>query len=123
MSADNSGVPVKLLFQGEGHVVTVELKNGEIYRGQLLAAEDTMNCQLKEVVMTSRDGRVSRLENVFLRGGHIKFIVLPDMLKNSPILKKVQTVKSKKEQGLDTKNSRAGGKPEGQPANKKQRKA
>ncbi len=44
----DSGVPVKLLYQGEGHVVTVELKNGETYRGQLVAAEETMNCQLKE---------------------------------------------------------------------------
>jgi hypothetical protein len=43
-----SGVPVKLLHEGEGHVVTVELKNGEIYRGLLSEAEDTMNCQMKE---------------------------------------------------------------------------
>lgn len=73
--------------------------------------------------MTARDGRVSRLENVFLRGGHIKFIVLPEMLKNSPALKKVQVVKAKKENVNAGKNSRAGGKPDGQPANKKQRKA
>lgn len=73
--------------------------------------------------MTARDGRVSRLENVFLRGGHIKFIVLPDMLKNSPVLKKVQVVKSKKEEGSASKSSRAGGKPEGQPTQKRQRKA
>lgn len=44
----DAGVPIKLLFQGEGHVVTVELKNGEVYRGQLAQAEDTMNCQLTE---------------------------------------------------------------------------
>jgi small nuclear ribonucleoprotein D3 len=36
------------LHEGEGHVVTVELKNGEIYRGLLSEAEDTMNCQMKE---------------------------------------------------------------------------
>lgn len=42
------GVPLKLLHDGEGHVVTVELKNGEIYRGLLAEVEDTMNCQLKE---------------------------------------------------------------------------
>jgi small nuclear ribonucleoprotein D3 len=41
-------VPIKLLHEGEGHVVTVELKNGEIYRGMLSEAEDTMNCQMKE---------------------------------------------------------------------------
>ncbi len=89
------------------------MKNGEVYRGQLAEAEDTMNCQLKDgkwlilvsnilvkvhsisVTMTARDGRVCRLENVFLRGGQIKFIVLPELLKNSPILKKVQVLKSK----------------------------
>ena len=37
-----------MLLEGEGHIVTVELKNGEIYRGLLVEAEDTMNCQLKE---------------------------------------------------------------------------
>jgi small nuclear ribonucleoprotein D3 len=46
--------------------------------------------------MTARDGRVSKLENVFLRGGNIKFIVLPELLKSSPMLKKVQQMKSKK---------------------------
>jgi small nuclear ribonucleoprotein D3 len=84
------GVPVKLLHEGEGHIITVELKNGETYRGLLAEAEDTMNCQMKEVTMTSRDGRVSRLENVYLRGGNIKFIVLPELLKSAPIFKKVQ---------------------------------
>lgn len=43
-----AGVPIKLLYQGEGHVVTVEMKNGEVYRGQLAEAEETMNCQLKD---------------------------------------------------------------------------
>ena len=42
------GVPIKLLHEGEGHVVTVELKNGETYRGMLVEAEDSMNCQMKE---------------------------------------------------------------------------
>ena len=46
--------------------------------------------------MTARDGRVFRLDNVFLRGGNIKFIVLPELLKNAPILKKIQTLKAKK---------------------------
>ena len=45
---EDAGVPIKLLFQGEGHIVTVELKNGEVYRGKLTTAEDTMNCQLRE---------------------------------------------------------------------------
>lgn len=47
------------------------------------------------VTMTARDGRISRLENIFLRGGNIKYIVLPELLKSAPILKKIQSMKSK----------------------------
>lgn len=43
-----AGVPIKLLHEGEGHSVTVELKSGDIYKGLLVEAEETMNCQLKE---------------------------------------------------------------------------
>jgi small nuclear ribonucleoprotein D3 len=46
--------------------------------------------------MTARNGRVQKLENVFLRGGHIKFIVLPDLLKNAPMFKKIQSMKRAK---------------------------
>lgn len=73
------GIPIKLLHEGEGLTVTVELKNGEIYRGTLSVAEDSMNCQMTSVTMTARDGRVSKLEHVYLRGSHIKFVVLPDV--------------------------------------------
>lgn len=99
MATQSVGVPVKLLHEGEGHVVSVELKNGEIYRGMLVEAEDTMNCQMKEVTMTARDGRISRLENVFLRGGNIKYIILPELLKSAPILKKIQGMKTKTDGG------------------------
>jgi small nuclear ribonucleoprotein D3 len=46
--------------------------------------------------MTARNGRVVRLENVFLRGANIKFIVLPDLLKSASVLKKVQGMKAKR---------------------------
>ncbi len=42
------GVPIKLIHEAEGHVVTIELKNGEVYRGLLKESEDTMNCKLDE---------------------------------------------------------------------------
>ncbi|CAM9174694.1 unnamed protein product, partial [Choristocarpus tenellus] len=91
------GVPIKLLHEGEGHGVTVELKNGEVYRGHLDEAEDTMNCFMTGVTMTGRDGRVSKLEQVYLRGSHVKLIVLPDVLKNAPVFKPVQKMKKKDE--------------------------
>lgn len=69
--------------------------------------------------MTGRDGRVSRLENVFLRGGNIKFIVLPELLKSSPILKKVVQMKAKK---LEQENQSGGGKVGGMGKNAKKQK-
>ena len=35
----NLGVPVKLLHESVGHVVTVELKTGQLYRGSLIEGE------------------------------------------------------------------------------------
>lgn len=50
------------------------------------------------VTMTGRDGRVSKLEQVYLRGSHIKLVVLPDVLKNAPVFKPVQKMKKKDEE-------------------------
>ena len=52
------GVPIKLLHEAEGHIVTLETTTGEIYRGKLLEAEDNMNCQLQSVTVTARNGQV-----------------------------------------------------------------
>jgi small nuclear ribonucleoprotein (snRNP)-like protein len=58
--ATSGSVPVKVLHESEGHTVTVELKTGELYRGQLDSSEDTMNVALSNVVHTGRDGRVTK---------------------------------------------------------------
>ena len=62
------GVPIKLLHEAENHVITVELKSGELYRGYLIDAEDTMNMRLDDVYITKRNGKQYRLEQVFIRG-------------------------------------------------------
>ena len=93
------GVPVKVLHEAEGHTVTLELKTGEIYRGKLLESEDNMNCQLSNIVFTSRDGKVSNLEYVYIRGSKIRFFILPDMLKNAPMFKRVDPSKSASSRG------------------------
>eukprot|EP00210_Caulerpa_lentillifera_P002168 g2082.t1 len=83
------GIPIKLLHESEGHLVTVELKTGETYRGDLHDAEDNWNVQLKDVTATARDGRVSHLDHIFIRGSRVRFIVVPEMLKNAPMFKRI----------------------------------
>lgn len=83
------GIPIKVLHEAEGHVITVETNSGEVFRGKLLEAEDNMNVMMSQITATSRDGRVSQLENIFIRGSKIRFLILPDMLKNAPMFKKM----------------------------------
>ncbi|KAF7133715.1 hypothetical protein CNMCM5793_005069 [Aspergillus hiratsukae] len=81
------GIPIKLLNEAQGHVVTLEITSGVVYRGKLLEAEDNMNVQLKDITVTARDGRVSHLDQVYIRGSHVKFFIVPDMLRNAPMFR------------------------------------
>eukprot|EP00890_Picochlorum_soloecismus_P004546 jgi/Picsp_1/5092/NSC_02455-R1_small nuclear ribonucleoprotein sm d3 len=83
------GVPVKLLHEAEGHVVTLELKNGELLRGELHEAEDNWNVQLSNVTATGRDGKVTHMEHIFVRGSRVRFVIVPDILKNAPMFKRI----------------------------------
>ena len=100
------GVPVKLLHESLGHVITVELKTGQLYRGKLAegthaktsqlqpmedanqtqqTAEDNLNIALRDITVTGRDGRVSQLDQVYIRGSMVRFFIVPDMLQNAPM--------------------------------------
>ena len=96
------GVPIKLLHEAENHVVTVELKTGELYRGYLMEAEDTMNMRLDDVFVTRRDGKQLHFDQVFVRGSQVRFIIIPDMLKNSPMFKRISN-QAKKGKNVATK--------------------
>lgn len=82
----SSGIPVKLLHEAQGHVVSLELANGDTYRGKLLDNEDNMNLSLYDVNITKgRTGHTSYMNQVFIRGSMIRFIMVPDILKNAPM--------------------------------------
>ena len=74
------------------------MKNGEIYRGLLVNAEDTMNMTISDVVRTARNGQVSKLPTVYIRGSSVRFISLPDLLKNAPVFSKILSMKKKAEE-------------------------
>lgn len=82
------GIPIKLLHEAKGHTVTIEIKTGEVFRGTLDDAEDNMNCKLKEVTLTAKDGSTHPLEKAYIRGSHIRFVILPNVLRNAPMFRK-----------------------------------
>ena len=63
------GIPIILLHDAEGGIVTIELKDGSIYRGILEDGQDNMNCTLKVLCIY--------LDTLFSL-----FIVLPGLYKS-----------------------------------------
>lgn len=88
-------IPIKLLFEAVKQIVTVELQTGDKYRGELIEAEPNMSIQLSSVTHTQKNGQVKKLELVYLRGSQIKFFVLPQILEDAPLFKKVGALKKK----------------------------
>jgi small nuclear ribonucleoprotein D3 len=54
MSNAGLGVPVKLLHESLGHIITVELKTGQLYRGKLAEGELRVNNSLLRMLLTRR---------------------------------------------------------------------
>jgi len=84
------GIPIILLHDAEGCIITVELKGGETYRGYLDEAEDNMNCVIRDATRTTPLGKVSKVEQVYIRGAQISFVVVPDILSKAPMFKRIQ---------------------------------
>lgn len=74
-----------MLHEAQGHIVTVETTNGELYRGHLANVEDSMNCHLSDVTLTKRDGQVHALQQAFIRGSKVRFVVVPNILSKAPM--------------------------------------
>ncbi|QRV79623.1 Zinc finger HIT domain-containing protein [Ceratobasidium sp. AG-Ba] len=104
--ASTIGVPIKLLHEALGHIITVELKSGALYRGKLADAEDSLNISLKDITVTGRDGKVSQLDQVYIRGSMVRFFIVPDMLQNAPMFKRVGP-NAMKGRGIGTARGRA----------------
>ncbi|PKA61113.1 putative U6 snRNA-associated Sm-like protein LSm4 [Apostasia shenzhenica] len=85
------GIPVKLLYESAGHVVTVELKSGELYRGSMIECEDNWNCQLENITFTAKVAHLmAKYHNLSMFSSEgVKFMVIPDMLKNAPMFKRL----------------------------------
>ena len=70
-----------------------QTKNGPPRNPCTTSARARPGIFLTDIVCTARDGRVSKMEHVYIRGSRIKFLILPDLLKHSPVFDKVKAMK------------------------------
>lgn len=81
-----TSIPIKLLNEAQGHTICLELTTGDTYKGKLLENEDNMNLSLYDVIVTKgKTGQVTYMNQVFVRGTMIRFITVPEILKNAPM--------------------------------------
>lgn len=84
------GIPIVLLHDAEGAVITVETKRGEVIRGLLFEAEDMMNLYLKKaIVLGPKPGAKRKVDQIYVRGTEITFIQLPEMLRHAPMFDRI----------------------------------
>lgn len=78
-------IPLKLLHEAQGLVVTVETTSGAVYRGSMKEIDDYMNVTLEEVNMLSAS-KPQKFTQILIRGSNIKLFSLPPALKFAPFL-------------------------------------
>lgn len=61
---------------------------------------------MKDITVTQRDGRVTQLDQVYIRGPMIRFYIVPDMLQNAPMFKRIGAG-AMKGRGIGTARGRA----------------
>lgn len=84
------GIPIVVLHDAEGSVVSVETKAGEIIRGLLFEAEDMMNLYIKNAIVWNPRGTKRKVDQLYLRGSEILFIVIPSMLRHAPMFLRIK---------------------------------
>jgi len=84
------GIPIVLLHDCEGAVISVETKKGEIIRGLLFEAEDMMNLYIKNAIVWNVHGVKRKVDQLYLRGREIMFIIIPSMLRHAPMFQRIK---------------------------------
>jgi len=84
------GIPIVVLHDAEGSIVSVETKAGEIIRGLLFEAEDMMNLYIKNAIVCNAHGTKRKVDQLYLRGSEILFIVIPSMLRHAPMFLRIK---------------------------------
>lgn len=70
-----------MLTSVKGEQILIELKNGESVYGKLTNIDNWMNLTLSNVVHNYNDGdKFTKLEEIYIRGNHIKFLRLPNLV-------------------------------------------
>ena len=86
-----ASVPVAVLRDAVGHQVSVTLMNGDEFRGKLEKVDDkTLGVALAVVLFRRADGFTEAMAKTVVPGSRVKYVVLPDFMKNAPFFAEIR---------------------------------
>ncbi|AIB09812.1 small nuclear ribonucleoprotein Sm-D3 (nucleomorph) [Lotharella oceanica] len=82
------GIPIKLIHESEKHNIGIVMKNGDYIKGELHNSEDNWNLCIKDAVVLTKF-KIFKKSFLFIRGNQIRYLSLPEILKNAPMFKSI----------------------------------
>ncbi|CAI5941346.1 unnamed protein product [Closterium sp. NIES-64] len=95
-----------LLGSSRPHMIDVVAQLGVLRRDFFEVQASTKDSRLLKI--DKEDGKVLQLEHVFIRGSFVRFVIIPDMLRNAPMFKRLEAkLKGKGSSNLGVGRGRA----------------
>ena len=90
---------VRALMQLVGETVDIELKNGTKIQGSITGVDPQMNTHLKKVKITVRGKNPVEMDQLSVRGGTIRYYILPEAVNIDHLLQSVTATKKQRKEG------------------------
>merc|ERR1712093_553814 len=86
---------VRFLMKLSNETVQIELKNGTLIQGTIAGVDVAMNTHLKAVKIVSKEKLPIIIDQMSIRGNHIRYFILPESLNLDTLLVSLDTEKQR----------------------------
>merc|ERR1719473_402415 len=86
---------IGFLMKISNETVQIELKNGSVVQGTVMGIDLSMNTHMKTVKMICKGSDPIRVDQMSIRGSHIRYYVLPDSINLDTILASLDSLKER----------------------------
>lgn len=91
--SETGGTLIAFLQQLRGTLVEIELKNSSIVSGEIAYVDANMNTYMSHAKITSKGKNPVEVEEYMVRGGTIRYIIMPESLNTYDVLKQASSSK------------------------------
>lgn len=101
--SETGGTLITFLQQLRGTLVEIELKNSSLVSGEITFVDSSMNTYLRHAKITAKGKAPVEAEEYMVRGGTIRYVIMPESLNTHDVLKRAATASAGKKGGAPMK--------------------